>query len=132
MRSLVLSSSILLIDSDRAVQDSLHEHFSDSMLDVCASSQQAGTLLLNTPYQLVICGMNMALGDHCFVLKHSRLYTPFAPFIVMTRNHEGAFVGQAIDGGALDLLLEPFASINNTRTVRSLLWLYRLRKQVAR
>ncbi len=101
--------SLLLVDDDRQVLDSMADWLRDQGydLDAVANFQDAVAALGRKNYDLVISDIRMEGPDGFELLSHCRQNHPSATVILMTGYGTGDMAVDAINHGAFDFLTKP-------------------------
>jgi DNA-binding NtrC family response regulator len=102
-------TSILVVDDDDAIRDTLYELFSDQYLCHSAeTAERALTLLQSEIYDVVLTDISMPGLSGLELLGHVLQNYPGTPVIVISGIGDQEHAQGLIDLGAFDYLLKPF------------------------
>ena len=103
------SGSILVIDDEPVVRESLAVYLSDSgfSVDTAKSGDEGLTLFRDKKPDLVICDLRMPMVDGIDVLKAVNAESPETPVIVVSGQGSMNDVVNALRNGAVDYLFKP-------------------------
>jgi DNA-binding NtrC family response regulator len=106
---LMSSASLLLVDDDRQVLESMAEWLREQgyRVDVANTHASAAALLDRKTFDLVLCDVRLGDGDGFDVLAHCRQRLPEALVILITGYGSVETAVEAIRAGAFDLLTKP-------------------------
>lgn len=106
--------TLLLIDNDDAVRDSLAAHLSGAgyKLLTASSPQQGLALFAECSPDLVLCDLNMANQEGVSLVKSLRDQSPLKPIIVLSSDQDMGHVLTALRQGANDYLGKPIADMD--------------------
>jgi DNA-binding NtrC family response regulator len=103
-------SSLLIIDDEEAIRDSLARHFTRSgyTVAVCKDFAEGAARLKAEPFDLVITDLRLPGGDGIGIVAEARRASPETPVIVITAFATVQTAVEAIKRGAFDYIQKPF------------------------
>jgi DNA-binding NtrC family response regulator len=106
-----MSGSILVVDDDEALRETLAEILGEEGLDVCAVDSGAAALRMvrEREFDVVLSDIEMPNMDGFELLEALKTTQSDAQVILMTAFGSAACVTRAMHGGALDYLSKPFS-----------------------
>jgi two-component system response regulator PilR (NtrC family) len=104
-----MSKSILVVEDEQVLRESLVELLSDEGYEVLQASngKEAHDLLLQRPVDLIVSDIRMPEMDGVQLLGHAKQIAPQTPVIVVTAFGTVESAVQAMRAGAHDYLLKP-------------------------
>ncbi len=122
--------SILVVDDERAVRDSLYGWFTEDgyEVDTAVDAQEAMTKLQQRNFDLVLLDIKLPGMDGMELQQRIRDVDPELPVIMITAYASIETAVQALKSGAFDYVTKPFDPDNLSRLVRNAI----RQKQLAR
>jgi two-component system OmpR family response regulator len=114
---------ILIIEDDAAIADAIGAALTQAghAVDRLASGRQADTALRDHPYDLVVLDLGLPDVDGVELLRRLRARADAVPVLVATAREELEERVRALDLGADDYLVKPFALREFEARTRALL-----------
>ena len=114
---------ILVAENDPALGTILQRSFDGEKyaVDLTGDGEQAERMIGNREYDAAILDLNLTHPDGLEVLRHVRARRPGLPLLVLTNQARPKERAEALDLGADDLVLKPFAFSELSARVRALL-----------
>jgi CheY-like chemotaxis protein len=122
---------VLIADTNPCVLDRL-SHFLRSgipgiALSLGASHSYAMHSLTIARYQVVVCGVQLAVAESFSLLKQHRAFQSSVPFIVIAESQDRALAQCALEQGIEDIIVWPLQKDQVEETLREGMWLYQMR-----
>lgn len=114
---------MLIVEDDEALSHFLRKSFEAARYeaDVAADGERARELVEQNDYGLVILDLGLPKADGLEILQHIRARNSTLPVMALTARREVEERVKALDLGADDYLLKPFAFAELSARVRALL-----------
>jgi DNA-binding NtrC family response regulator len=130
-----MSPNVLLAENNLALVEFLPcvltRNIPSLAMDTCSSQDVATHKLAGNSYDVVICNVGLAEADNFLLLRQHRTLHPLTPFIVTAGAQHREMACEAIDNGALDIIVTPLIPQEAVSTVQLARKLYELRKIIA-
>ncbi|MGB5201221.1 MAG: sigma-54 dependent transcriptional regulator [Sedimenticolaceae bacterium] len=120
---LAMSTSVLIIEDDPALNQMLTLHFEDQGFTVYSAGQcEVGLELAREhPVELILLDQQLPDGEGIELLPHLRELQPMAGVIMMTGQHDLELAIEAIKSGAADFIHKPLKTASLQATVDKVL-----------
>lgn len=107
------SSTILVIDDDTIVRESIVAYLEDSGFNIlqAENGEQGLAVFKETSPDLILCDLRMPKMDGLAVLRNVREMSPDTPFIVVSGAGVMTDVVQALRLGASDYIIKPIVDL---------------------
>jgi len=105
-----MAQTILMIDDDELIRDSMQLIFSDFGIDVrtCGDGEEGVSLALASDYDLILCDMRMPGLDGAQTVAKILQAKPQARILVLTAFPGDPLVQKALASGAIGIMKKPF------------------------
>jgi DNA-binding NtrC family response regulator len=117
-----MSPNVLLAENNLALVEFLPRVLTRNIpslaMDTCSSQDVATHKLAGNSYDVVICNVGLAEADNFLLLRQHRTVHPLTPFIVTAGAQHREMACEAIDNGALDIIVTPLIPQEAVSTVQ--------------